>query len=75
VFLVLRNRDVPGVIGRVGTLLGNAGINIAEYHQARLNAGGEALAAVCVDAPLPSSVMDSLRGLGEIRTVAQVTFG
>src|SRR5690606_2512334 len=47
--LVLRNRDVPGVIGRVGTLLGEAGVNIAEYHQARLEAGGEALAAVQID--------------------------
>src|SRR5690606_26055419 len=34
--LVLTNRDVPGVIGRVGTVLGNAEVNIAEYHQARL---------------------------------------
>jgi D-3-phosphoglycerate dehydrogenase / 2-oxoglutarate reductase len=33
--LILRNRDVPGVIGRVGTVLGEAGINIGEYHQAR----------------------------------------
>jgi hypothetical protein len=47
--VVLRNRDVPGVIGRVGTLLGEAGVNIAEYHQARLQVGGEALAAISVD--------------------------
>src|SRR3989454_9050266 len=33
--LVIRNRDVPGVIGRVGSALGSAGINIASYHQAR----------------------------------------
>ena len=33
--LVLTNADVPGVIGRVGTVLGDAGVNIAEYHQAR----------------------------------------
>ncbi|HVX39294.1 MAG TPA: phosphoglycerate dehydrogenase, partial [Gemmatimonadaceae bacterium] len=32
--IVLTNADVPGVIGRVGTVLGNAGLNIAEYHQA-----------------------------------------
>jgi len=75
VFLVLRNRDVPGVIGRVGTLLGNAGINIAEYHQARLSAGGEALAAVCVDAPLPPPVIASLGAMAEVRSVAQVAFG
>ena len=66
VLVVLRNRDVPGVIGRVGTLLGNAGINIAEYHQARLAAGGDALAAVSVDARLPEPVLASLRGLPEI---------
>ena len=47
--VILTNRDVPGVIGRVGTLLGEAGVNIAEYHQARLAQGGEALAAVSVD--------------------------
>jgi D-3-phosphoglycerate dehydrogenase / 2-oxoglutarate reductase len=47
--LILRNRDVPGVIGRVGTLLGAPGINIAEYHQARMQAGEEALAAISVD--------------------------
>jgi D-3-phosphoglycerate dehydrogenase len=75
VFLVLRNRDVPGVIGRVGTLLGNAGINIAEYHQARLRAGGEALAAVTVDAPLPPTVIASLGAMAEVRSVAQVAFG
>src|SRR2546422_5877828 len=44
---VIRNRDVPGVIGRVGTLLGGAGINIGAYHQARLDlAGHDALAAI-----------------------------
>jgi D-3-phosphoglycerate dehydrogenase len=69
VVVVLHNRDVPGVIGRVGTLLGNAGINIAEYLQARLAAGGEALAAVSVDAALPEPVLASLRALPEIRAV------
>ncbi|MDX2122802.1 MAG: ACT domain-containing protein, partial [Gemmatimonadota bacterium] len=72
--LILRNHDVPGVIGRVGTLLGNAGINIAEYHQARLSAGGEALAVVSVDAPLPEGLVASLGGLKEVRQVAQVGF-
>src|SRR5581483_11591286 len=41
--VVLTNADVPGVIGHVGTVLGNAGLNIAEYHQARMTQGGEAL--------------------------------
>lgn len=70
--VVLRNRDVPGVIGRVGTLLGEAGVNIAEYHQARLQIGGEALAAVSVDSRIPTEVLDRLSDLPEILDVRQV---
>ncbi|HEX6559706.1 MAG TPA: phosphoglycerate dehydrogenase [Longimicrobiales bacterium] len=69
--LVLRNRDVPGVIGRVGTLLGNASINIGEYHQARLEAGGEALAAVTVDGRVDAQVLDQLGALPEVIDVCQ----
>ncbi|HEY0019562.1 MAG TPA: phosphoglycerate dehydrogenase [Longimicrobium sp.] len=72
VMLVLRNRDVPGVIGRVGTLLGEAGVNIAEYHQARLQVGGEALAAVTVDSRIPQDVIELLAGKPEILEVRQV---
>jgi D-3-phosphoglycerate dehydrogenase len=73
--VVLRNRDVPGVIGRVGTLLGNAGINIGGYHQARVAAGGDALASISVDARLPAAVLDSLRALPEIRSVSMADLG
>ncbi|MEZ4416996.1 MAG: phosphoglycerate dehydrogenase [Gemmatimonadota bacterium] len=71
--LILRNRDVPGVIGKVGTLLGSLGINIAEYHQARLAQGGEALAAVSVDGEVSRGVLARLLEVPEItdaRTVA-----
>lgn len=64
--IVLRNRDVPGVIGRVGTLLGGAGINIAEYHQSRLSEGGDALAAIAVDGKVERSLMAALRELPEV---------
>jgi D-3-phosphoglycerate dehydrogenase len=70
--VVLRNRDVPGVIGRVGTLLGAAGVNIAEYHQARLQVGGEALAAITVDGRVPAEVQQSLAELPEVVDVRQV---
>jgi D-3-phosphoglycerate dehydrogenase len=70
--LVLRNRDVPGVIGKVGTLLGEAGANIAEYHQARLVQGGEALAAISIDDWLQDDVLNRLRGVPEILDVRQV---
>jgi D-3-phosphoglycerate dehydrogenase / 2-oxoglutarate reductase len=70
--VVLRNRDVPGVIGRVGTMLGEAGVNIAEYHQARLQVGGEALAAISVDGPMPKEVCEALSSLPEVLDVRQV---
>ncbi|MBW3628435.1 MAG: phosphoglycerate dehydrogenase, partial [Gemmatimonadetes bacterium] len=70
--LVLRNRDVPGVIGRVGSLLGDEGVNIAEYHQARLQVGGEALAAVTIDTKLPAAVVQRLSALPEVLDVRQV---
>lgn len=71
--LILQNRDVPGVIGRVGTLLGEAGINIAEYHQARLQAGAEALAAISVDGHPGDVVLARLSSLPDILSVSQVT--
>ena len=70
--VVLRNRDVPGVIGRVGTLLGGAGVNIAEYHQARREAGGEALAAISVDGKLTPELLERLRGEAEVVSVRPV---
>ena len=73
--LVLRNRDVPGVIGRVGTLLGGSGINIAEYHQARLSEGGDALAAVVLDTSCSPELMAELRGLPEILDARVVELG
>ena len=69
--VVLRNRDVPGVIGRVGTILGNASLNIAEYHQARQKVGGDALAAVSVDGKLAPPVLDALRAIPEVTAVRQ----
>jgi D-3-phosphoglycerate dehydrogenase len=69
--VVLRNRDVPGVIGRVGTVLGSSGINIAEYHQSRLQQGGDALAAISVDGWLDEGVCDALRAIPEVEEVRQ----
>jgi len=72
--LILTNNDVPGVIGRVGTLLGEAGANIAEYHQARLAQGGEALAAVALDGPIAEATRAALLHLPDVRSATVVTF-
>ncbi|HXV18288.1 MAG TPA: ACT domain-containing protein [Gemmatimonadaceae bacterium] len=71
--LVLTNADVPGVIGRVGTLLGDAGVNIAEYHQARLSQGGEALAAVSVDGEINEEVRQRLLHLPDVTSATVVS--
>lgn len=73
--IVLRNDDVPGVIGRVGTLLGEHGINIAGYHQARQSKGGEAMAAIAVDADVSNDVRSALLALPEVATAVVVRLG
>jgi D-3-phosphoglycerate dehydrogenase / 2-oxoglutarate reductase len=65
--IVIGNADVPGVVGRVGTLLGDAGVNIAEYHQARLAAGGEALAVISVDGMPDPDVRVRLLAIPEVQ--------
>ena len=72
--LVLRNHDVPGVIGHVGTLLGAEGVNIAEYHQSRVVQGGDALAAVSLDTPLDESQRQRLLALPEVYSASVINF-
>ena len=56
--------DVPGVIGRVGTLFGEAGVNIAGMTVSRGTRGGKALMALTVDSPPPAELVERLRGEG-----------
>jgi D-3-phosphoglycerate dehydrogenase len=72
--VILTNKDVPGVIGRVGTLLGDAGVNIAEYHQARLAQGGDALAAITVDGTVSPNVRHALLELPDVSSATVVHF-
>jgi D-3-phosphoglycerate dehydrogenase / 2-oxoglutarate reductase len=53
--------DIPGVIGRVGTLFGDAGVNIANMTVSRNRAGGKALMALSIDTPVPAELADELR--------------
>jgi len=61
--LVCRNLDVPGVIGRIGTILGEKGVNIANFALGRERTGPKpvkALAVVQVDAPVPAAVLEAI---------------
>ncbi|HUB50615.1 MAG TPA: phosphoglycerate dehydrogenase, partial [Terracidiphilus sp.] len=64
--LVCRNYDVPGVIGRLGTTLGQLGVNIANFALGRERAGEKpvkALAVVQVDEPVSDAVLDALKSI------------
>ena len=55
-----RYDDVPGVIGRVGTLFGEAGVNIANMAVSRTRRGGKALMALSLDAPAPPDLVERM---------------
>jgi D-3-phosphoglycerate dehydrogenase / 2-oxoglutarate reductase len=71
--LLLRNADRPGVIGAVGTLLGNQGINVARLHVGRGRSRGSALMLWQVDAELPAAFLDEVRRLPHIEAAQQVS--
>ncbi len=72
--LYIVNTDEPGFIGRLGTALGEAGINIATFNLGRRAAGGEAVALVAVDGEVPSGVIDELKALPGVREVVPLHF-
>jgi D-3-phosphoglycerate dehydrogenase / 2-oxoglutarate reductase len=59
-----RYDDVPGVIGRVGTLFGEADVNIANMAVSRTRRGGKALMALSIDSEAPEELVDRLRAEG-----------
>ena len=59
--LVARNEDVPGLIGFIGTVLGESDVNIAGMFNGRGTIGGEALTVYNLDDPVPESVLERLQ--------------
>jgi len=59
-----RYDDVPGVIGRVGTMFGAAGVNIANMAVSRTKEGGKALMALSIDSQPPPELVERIRGEG-----------
>lgn len=69
IILLTRHRDRPGMIGKVGTLLGNADVNIASMQVARDEPRGEAIMVLNVDDPIPEPVAARLRAEAGIEWV------
>jgi D-3-phosphoglycerate dehydrogenase / 2-oxoglutarate reductase len=70
--LVMRNRDVPGVIGKVGTTLGERGVNISRFHLGRRERGGEAMAVIEIDAAVDSATLEELRGFEYVFSAQEI---
>ena len=64
--LVTRNRDVPGVIGKVGTILGEDSVNISRFHLGRRERGGEAMAVIETDVEVEKKTLEALRALDQV---------
>ncbi len=67
--LITRHHDVPGMIGKVGTILGAASINISTMQVSRVNAGGEALMILATDRRVEASTLEQLRGIAGVESV------
>jgi len=72
VLLFIRNQDVPGVIGRVGTILGDRGINIANFALGRNQEAKEAIGLVNIDNHAPEAVLAEIRSIPAVRTARVV---
>ncbi|MHA1598673.1 MAG: phosphoglycerate dehydrogenase [Alphaproteobacteria bacterium] len=72
--LFITNRDEPGLIGGLGTTLGDAGINIATFHLGRAEPGGDAIALVEIDQEPDSAIMDSIRSLAQVKWLTALKF-
>ncbi|MEA3040330.1 MAG: D-3-phosphoglycerate dehydrogenase / 2-oxoglutarate reductase [Sphingomonadales bacterium] len=68
------NEDAPGFIGRLGTLLAEAGVNIGTFNLGRRKAGGEAVALVSVDSPVGPRLVERLAGLPAVKRVEPLRF-
>ncbi|MEF2247412.1 phosphoglycerate dehydrogenase [Paenibacillus sp. IITD108] len=72
--LIIAQKDRPGIIGRVGTLLGNSGVNIATMQVGRNEVGGSAVMILKIDKKAPKNVLESLFAIPEIKRVREISF-
>jgi D-3-phosphoglycerate dehydrogenase len=70
--LVMKNWDVPGIIGNVGTLMGKHNINIAAMVFGRKTAGGEAVSILNIDSPVSPELLDKIKKIENILEVKSV---
>lgn len=72
--LYIVNEDAPGFIGRVGSALGDAGLNIGTFHLGRRAAGGEAVLLLSIDSAMPEPLLWQICQLPGVKTVKGLKF-
>ena len=72
--LYIVNEDAPGFIGRLGTTLGEAGVNIGTFHLGRRSAGGEAILLLSVDEAVDEALLAKVRALPGVKTAMALGF-
>jgi D-3-phosphoglycerate dehydrogenase len=73
--LVVHNDDSPGVIGRVGTALGDAGINISNMDVGQSPSGEAALMVIATDAAIPADIVSTLTALQGVQSARAIDLG
>jgi len=71
--LYVRNDDRPGFIGKLGNILGEAGVNIATFSLGRMAQGGEAVCLIAVDGEVDAATRDQIRKIDQVKIVDFVT--
>jgi len=72
--LYVVNEDAPGFIGRLGTTLGEAGVNIGTFHLGRRSAGGEAVLLLSVDEAVDAGLLGKVKALPGVKTAMGLVF-
>ena len=72
--IAIQNIDRPGIIGKIGTTLGNAGYNIAAMQWSRNRRGEKAVAFISVDGQLTDPVLDQLKGIDGVIKASKIQF-
>ena len=72
--LYIVNQDAPGFIGRLGSTLGEANVNIGTFHLGRRTQGGEAVLLLSVDGAVNDDVLKAICNLTGVKTVKLLKF-
>jgi D-3-phosphoglycerate dehydrogenase len=72
--LIARHRDMPGIIGQLGSVLGEHNVNIASMQVGRRIVRGDAVMVVSLDDPIPASLLATINAINGIQQAHTVTF-